>query len=61
MLERIKHTQELVAATRRARMIAPLRPDRYLRIAAAVRREGMTETVGFAIAARRCPDRAGDR
>ena len=59
MLERIKHTQELVAATRRARMIAPLRPDRYLRIAAAVRREGMTETVGFAIAARRCPDRAG--
>lgn len=36
-----------------------MRPDRYLRMGAAVRRAGMTATVGFAIAAQRCPDRPG--
>ncbi|OBI21366.1 acyl-CoA synthetase [Mycobacterium sp. E2497] len=40
-------------------MIAPMRPDRYLKMAAAMRREGMGMTVGFATAAQRCPDRAG--
>ena len=40
-------------------MIAPMRPDRYLRMGAAVRREGMSATSGFAIAAQRCPDRPG--
>jgi len=40
-------------------MIAPMRPDRYLKIAAAMRREGMGMTVGFASAAQRCPDRPG--
>jgi acyl-CoA synthetase (AMP-forming)/AMP-acid ligase II len=40
-------------------MIAPMRPDRYLKIAAAMRREGIGITVGFAGAAQRCPDRAG--
>jgi len=43
----------------RAGLIAPLRPDKYLRMGAAVRRVGMTATVGFAIAAQRCPDRPG--
>jgi acyl-CoA synthetase (AMP-forming)/AMP-acid ligase II len=43
----------------RARLIAPLRPDRYLRIVEAVRREGMSATTGFAMAAARCPDRPG--
>jgi fatty-acyl-CoA synthase len=43
----------------RARLIAPMRPDRYLRMGTAVRRVGMTATVGFAIAAQRCPDRPG--
>jgi acyl-CoA synthetase (AMP-forming)/AMP-acid ligase II len=38
-------------------MIAPMRPDRYLRMAAAMYREGMGMTVGFAGAAQRCPDR----
>jgi len=38
-------------------MIAPLRPDRYVKMAAAMRREGMGMTVGFASAAQRCPDR----
>ena len=36
-----------------------MRPDRYLRIAAAMRREGMGMTSGFASAAQRCPDRPG--
>ncbi|WP_260745372.1 acyl-CoA ligase FadD12 [Mycobacterium sp. SMC-2] len=40
-------------------MIAPMRPDRYLKIAAAMRREGLGMTVGFASAAQRCPDRPG--
>ncbi len=40
-------------------MIAPMRPDRYLRIAAAMRREGMGVTAGFAGAAQRCGDRPG--
>ncbi len=34
-----------------------MRPDRYLKMAAAMRREGMGMTVGFAGAAQRCPDR----
>ncbi|MBO0677985.1 bile acid CoA ligase [Mycolicibacterium sp. S2-37] len=43
----------------RARLLTPMRPDRYLRMGAAVRRVGMTATVGFATAAQRCPDRPG--
>jgi acyl-CoA synthetase (AMP-forming)/AMP-acid ligase II len=41
----------------RARIIAPLRPDKYLRIAAAGRRERMSMTSGFAMSAQRCPNR----
>jgi acyl-CoA synthetase (AMP-forming)/AMP-acid ligase II len=36
-----------------------MRPDKYLRMGAAMRRVGMTATVGFAAAAQRCPDRPG--
>ncbi len=36
-----------------------MRPDKYVRMAGAMRREGMSVTVGFAAAAQRCPDRAG--
>ncbi|WP_255506620.1 acyl-CoA ligase FadD12 [Mycobacterium sp. AZCC_0083] len=43
----------------RAGVIAPLRPDKYVRIAAAMARENMGITSGFASAAQRCPDRAG--
>jgi acyl-CoA synthetase (AMP-forming)/AMP-acid ligase II len=43
----------------RAGIIAPLRPDKYLRIVAAVRREGLSFTMGFALAAQRCPNRPG--
>ena len=59
MLDPVRETRELVATLRRARFIAALRPDKYMRIAAAARREGPTETLGFAIAARRCPERPG--
>jgi len=47
----------MIGTLARARMIAPMRPDRYLKMAAAMRREGMAMTVGFAGAAQRCPDR----
>jgi acyl-CoA synthetase (AMP-forming)/AMP-acid ligase II len=49
----------LVTTMARAGLIAPLRPDKYLRIAAAMARENMGITSGFAAAAQRCPDRAG--
>src|ERR1700744_6281456 len=49
----------VLATLQRAGMIAPMRPDRYLKMAAAMRREGMGMTVGFASAAQRCPDRPG--
>ncbi|MCW2654638.1 MAG: long-chain fatty-acid-CoA ligase fadD12 [Mycobacterium sp.] len=48
-----------VDTLRRSRLIAPLRPDKYLRMAAAMRREGMSVTAGFTAAAQRCPDRPG--
>ncbi len=52
-------TLGLIGTMRRAGLIAPMRPDRYVRIAAAMRREGMGMTSGFASAAQRCPDRPG--
>jgi acyl-CoA synthetase (AMP-forming)/AMP-acid ligase II len=56
---RLRQILGLVAALRRARLLAPMRPDRYLRIAAAMRREGLSATSGFAGAAQRCPQRPG--
>ncbi|MBZ4521992.1 acyl-CoA synthetase, partial [Mycobacterium avium subsp. hominissuis] len=55
----VRETLGLIATMRRARLLAPMRPDRYLRIAAAMRHEGMGMTSGFAAAAQRCPDRPG--
>ncbi|WP_280825764.1 acyl-CoA ligase FadD12 [Mycobacterium sp. OTB74] len=49
----------LVSTMVRAGIIAPLRPDKYLRIAAAMARENMGITSGFASSAQRCPDRPG--
>jgi acyl-CoA synthetase (AMP-forming)/AMP-acid ligase II len=57
--DRLNATVGLIATMGRARLIAPMRPDRYLRIAAAMRRENMSSTSGFAAAAQRCPDRPG--
>ncbi|SPM37165.1 Acyl-CoA synthetase (AMP-forming)/AMP-acid ligase II [Mycobacterium rhizamassiliense] len=56
-LDQVRGVLGIVDTLARARMIAPMRPDRYLRMAAAMRREGMGMTVGFAGAAQRCPDR----
>jgi fatty-acyl-CoA synthase len=36
-----------------------MRPDKYVRMGAAMRRVGLTATVGFATAAQRCPDQTG--
>ena len=58
-LDRVAETFGLVATMRRAGLIAPMRPDKYLKIAAVMRRENMAATSGFASAAQRCPDRPG--
>jgi acyl-CoA synthetase (AMP-forming)/AMP-acid ligase II len=58
-LDRINETRELLGTLIRSGMLAALRPDKYLKMAAAVRREGMSVTTGFATAAVRCPDRPG--
>lgn len=57
MGSRIDQALGIVRTLSRARMIAPMRPDRYVRIAAAMRREGLGITSGFASAAQRCPHR----
>src|ERR1700722_10856344 len=54
---RFAEIRDTVAALYGARLLAPLRPDRYLRMAAAVRRERRSLVSGFAISAQRCPDR----
>ena len=59
MTSRLEEVRGLITTLRRAGMIAPMRPDRYVRVAAAMRREGIGFTSGFAGAAQRCPDRPG--
>ncbi|KZS70246.1 acyl-CoA synthetase [Mycobacterium kansasii] len=59
MASRVTEALGLITTMRRAGIIAPMRPDRYLKIAAAMRREGLGFTAGFAGAAQRCPDRPG--
>lgn len=48
----------MVGTLVRAGVLAPLRPDRYVHMVIAARRGGSV-TLGFALAAGRCPDRAG--
>jgi len=57
--DRLTETHGVLATMGRARLLAPMRPDKYLRIAAAMQRENMGITSGFAAAAQRCPDRPG--
>ncbi|MGC2655648.1 MAG: acyl-CoA ligase FadD12 [Mycobacterium sp.] len=57
-LARFTEAGDLLATLVRARIIAPLRPDKYLRIAAAGRRERMSMTSGFAMSAQRSPNRS---
>ncbi|MGB3229342.1 MAG: AMP-binding protein, partial [Mycobacterium sp.] len=52
-------TLGLMSTMARAGVIAPMRPDKYVRIAAVMQRENMAITSGFAGAAQRCGDRAG--
>ena len=59
LTDRISRHVGLVTTMVRAGVIAPLRPDKYVRIAAAMARENMGITSGFAAAAQRCPDRPG--
>jgi acyl-CoA synthetase (AMP-forming)/AMP-acid ligase II len=59
LTEQLTGTLGLLTTMARAGVIAPLRPDKYLRIAAAMAREKMGVTSGFASAAQRCPDRPG--
>jgi acyl-CoA synthetase (AMP-forming)/AMP-acid ligase II len=59
LTDRLAGAFGLVTTMARAGIIAPLRPDKYLRIAAAMARENMGITSGFAAAAQRCPARAG--
>jgi acyl-coenzyme A synthetase/AMP-(fatty) acid ligase len=47
MASRIGQALGVVTTLRRAGMIAPMRPDRYLKMAAAMRREGMDFHAGF--------------
>ncbi len=59
MASRLGQAAGIVSTMRRAGVIAPMRPDRYVKIAAAMRREGLGMTSGFAAAAQRCPERPG--
>src|ERR1700747_2999227 len=59
LTDRLTDTLSLVATMGRSRLLAPMWPDQYLRIAAAMQRENMGITSGFASAAQRCPDRPG--
>ena len=58
-IDQARNVFGVITTLARAGMIAPMRPDRYVKIAAAMRRQGMGMTVGFAGAAQRCPDRPG--
>lgn len=55
--DRLARTGSMLQTFTRAGLLAPLRPDKYLRIAAAAAREGGTTTTGIAMAAQRCGDR----
>lgn len=59
VMDRVADTAGLVGTMVRAGVIAPLRPDKYLRIGAAMARENMGITSGFAAAAQRCGDHVG--
>jgi acyl-CoA synthetase (AMP-forming)/AMP-acid ligase II len=59
IIDRLTEARGIAATMGRARLLAPMRPDKYLRIAAAMQRENMSVTSGFAAAAQRCPDRPG--
>ena len=59
MTDPLTQTLGLLSTLIRAGVVAPMRPDKYLRIGAAMQRENMAITSGFAASAQRCGDRAG--
>src|SRR5687768_7056925 len=54
--QRFGHATWRTGTLRRAGMIAPLRPDKYVRMAQVFRRYGVTPTTGFSLAAVRRPE-----
>lgn len=54
---KIAQGREALRSLLNARLIAGLRPDKYLRMGAAFARTGFTNTVGIAVSAQRCPNR----
>ena len=54
--QRMKHATWRTGTLRRAGMIAPLRPDKYVRMGQVFRRYGVTPTTGFSLAAVRRPE-----
>ncbi|MUL64583.1 acyl-CoA synthetase [Mycobacterium sp. CBMA 234] len=58
-LDRLRDIGGMIAALRDAGLLAPLRPDKYVRMAAAVRRERRSLVSGFAMSAQRCPNCPG--
>jgi len=58
-MDHITEARHVLGTLTRSGLLTALRPDKYVKMAAAVRREGMSVTTGFAIAAARCPDRPG--
>jgi acyl-CoA synthetase (AMP-forming)/AMP-acid ligase II len=57
LIDKLSQGARIARTFSRAGVLAPLRPDRYLRMGEVVRREGMVATTSIALAARRCPDR----
>ena len=55
VVARVRHGLWVFAMLVRSGMIAPLRPDKYLRMWAVVRRQGVTPTTGMSLAAARRP------
>lgn len=55
--QRMIDARDSVRTLRRARLLAGMRPDKYVQIAAALRRQSTTNTIGVAMSAVRCPKR----
>lgn len=57
LLDSLGRVGSMLATFTRVGLLAPLRPDKYLRIINAAAAEGSNTTVGIAMAAQRCGDR----
>ena len=58
LARRLRRMLWIVQVLVRCGMLAPLRPDKYLRMAAVIRRQGTTPMTGIGLAAARRPDGA---